>query len=191
MKAIRGFGYGNAAIAVLAISMLAVGLSYQRAAAQSAGVGKRDKAVASRTGGGTSATKSKVRLGPGIPKFVPVLPPQIVDYRKDATTELLTAGRVPINIGAGRSPKAGAGRVATGITGTPCRFDPECNDCNPCTLDACASAVCNAPGGRRDGFACDPDDNDCEGLCDGGLANGERCVTDVGCCGDVGTGGGD
>ncbi len=95
---------------------------------------------------------------------VPILDPVIVDYR-DGGGIINAVGSVS----------------AVAAPGDGCRFDAQCNDCNPCTIDSCDDEVC--VGGNKDEFACETD-NDCEGVCNGGVKNGLLCRDDLDCCGD-------
>lgn len=106
-----------------------------------------------------------ITFGRALPKSlnVPVRPTVTVDHRTN-------------------SFRQSQGAVSSGgITGQACRFDAQCDDCNPCTLDVCGDRVC--VGGNRNGFVCNVD-YDCEGVCSGGINNGLLCRDDIECCGD-------
>ena len=94
----------------------------------------------------TVAQQRVVRIGPGIPAHLglPVLPPVTLDYRKDFATEARAKGEA-IVIGGGRVERT-AGAVASG---QGCFNDIECDDCDPCTIDACSGSEC--VGGVLDG----------------------------------------
>ncbi len=113
-----------------------------------------------------SIQPSTITFGRALPDHlnVPILDPVIVDYR-DGGGIINAVGTVS----------------AVAAPGDGCRFDAQCNDCNPCTIDSCDDEVC--VGGNRDGFACEVD-SDCEGVCNGGVKNGLLCRDDLDCCGD-------
>ena len=101
-------------------------------------------------------SEGKIRIGPGVPADIPVFPPVVVDYRDDPTSRAIAAGeQVPVW---GREIRrtSDQGGVAAN-PGDPCRLNAECNDCNACTVDDCATDVCT--GGVRDGFSCAGDDD--------------------------------
>lgn len=135
-----------------------------------------------RTRGGGPGTDSEktgmLRAGTDLSKLkLPVLPPIVVDYRNDAPSDSQGASAI----------KAIGGRVETGgrateggVAGIVCRFNADCDDCNPCTLDACHPSSCAA--GPKMGYPCD-NDAECEGVCTGGDNNGLACTSDLECCG--------
>jgi subtilisin family serine protease len=64
--------------------------------------------------------------------------------------------------------------LMVGPPADPCLSDAECDDANPCTVDACnlATGIC----------ASTPDDNlTCDGLCCGGQCQAPACSTDADC----------
>jgi hypothetical protein len=148
---------------------------------------------------------------------LPVLPPQVVNWKKDLPTQMREAGLLT-----GPLPLSTFMNVAA-CTPPNCSFDIECEDGNPCTVDTCnldpemglCSGMCantavaaGEPGECGDGIFCngeevcpncvapgpatccdsgpagtqDPLDTACTevlGRCDGGPADGRRCVTDT------------
>lgn len=167
-------------LGVAALGVVALSLSLGRAKAEpqkdglkfSAGVGKTDTAGAYE--------RRTIRVGPGIPANlqIPMADPITVDYRNDEATLARQSG-VKVSVGARRD---GLGSVAADT----CRNDAQCNDCNPCTLDVCATGTCT--GGPHNGFACTAAtaNDDCLGTCSGGVRSGGGCGSDLDCCGDGG-----
>ncbi len=116
--------------------------------------------------------------GSGIPANLglPYLPPIRVDYRNDARVNRRADSARQV-IGGGSAPRAG-GSVAADT----CFFDVQCDDCNPCTINACEDAIC-AGSGLLVGLPCTAD-SECGGVCVGGLDDGGACSGDLDCCGD-------
>jgi hypothetical protein len=160
--------------------------------------------------------RREIRLGPGVPVDLPVLPPRVVDWRNDPSTRGLAVGRPMVTMSRLRAPAAARAEGGIAAPGDPCRIDAECDDCNLCTVDDCTDdGVCE--GGVRHGFPCD-DEEDCQGicvigLCDTGTPNegqpcdedadcgnepsvagdcvlgaqeGDHCCSDLDCCGGIG-----
>ncbi len=79
---------------------------------------------------------------------VPIAPSVVVDYRVD--------GPPVIELHHARIPSQGIalsrGAIGPSASATACFFDVECDDCDPCTVDVCASATCT--GGDHPGAPC-------------------------------------
>ena len=94
---------GRGVIGVMAVALLAYGLTMHAAAADRDGRAKAsptvrvepDDAGVKKTGSSADKDGVAIRIGPGIPRnlAVPVLPPEIVDYRNDGTTRAMQAGQ--------------------------------------------------------------------------------------------------
>ena len=122
---------GMAAVGVFAFSLTLYAGPSKGRSGRSAGPGSLRKAPAPR---GTAAAAQ------GIPVDIPVFPP--VAARR--TTEV--EGRRFEGMLLGRD----GGRFGPGVSDVPvppggqCLRDLDCDDCNPCTYDWCAMAVCDA-----------------------------------------------
>ncbi|UCC31506.1 MAG: hypothetical protein JSU86_04360, partial [Phycisphaerales bacterium] len=216
MKACSGSFRWRPMVGVLAVGVFAFSLTLQ-------GEPRGKKAPQSVKSGQAMPGKvhfdrgeGQIKLGPGVPVNLPVLPPRVVDWRTDPTTRGAVVGRPMMPMGRVRDLARAAGGVAA--PGDPCIYDAECDDCDLCTVDDCTDdGVCQ--GGVRHGFPCN-DEEDCQGVCVIGLCdagtpneglpcdedadcgnkppvegdcvlgaqeqNGEHCFSDLDCCGEVG-----
>jgi hypothetical protein len=128
------------------------------------------------------AVEGAVKIGPGVPANLKVLPPVVVNpYDETGGGSVLVNGGFAFRGHDLARPASGSIAAAPG---DPCGDDPECNDCDLCTYDRCSAASCS--GGPRDGFPCDEDD-DCEGICVGGDHEGDPCFSFLECCSEIGS----
>ena len=174
-------------VGVLVVGAVVLGLSLDSATAQRAGEdrsGTTQKDRFSRAPVSTPMARASrvVRGGPGLPRNLelPVLPPITVDYRDDAATRARMRGERGLAVIGGSRIVRPEGAVA----GQTCFNDIECDDCNPCTVDACSEAICVSPDPSHplDGRPCE-DETVCGGICLGGDDDGGDCVGDLDCCG--------
>jgi len=180
MNSSKGHDQWRQIFGILAAAVFTFSLALRGAPSERRSVARSDRADKAVTPVTSLDPGQKIKIGPGVPSNLRVLPPVVVDYRNDPTSRSLASGE-PVFLG--RSSVVG-GTVAT--PGAPCRIDAECDDCNPCTMDSCATSMCS--GGEHDGDACE-DDSDCAGACHWAEANpaeGKFCWSFLDCCGPPG-----